>query len=144
MKIAVVRKECGFKRGGAERYCANLCRKLLETGHEVTLLVKECEPDIHPGLRAVRVPVVNLTSSIRNRSFHHNSQTLLGHLDVDLVYALSRTYPADAFRVSDPLHVNWLDIRYPGLFENWLEHLNPRHKQLFHRKELFARQATLA
>ena len=126
----MVRKECGFKRGGAERYCANLCRELLELGHEVTLLARECEPDIHPGLRVVRVPVGNLTSSIRNRSFHHNSQNLLGHLDVDLVYALSRTYPADAFRVSDPLHANWLDIRYPGRFENWLEHLNPRHRTI--------------
>lgn len=99
-------------------------------GHEVTLLARECEPDIHPGLRVVQVPVGNLTSSIRNRSFHLNSQNLLGHLDVDRVYALSRTYPADAFRVSDPLHANWLDIRYPGRFVSWLEHLNPRHRTI--------------
>jgi UDP-glucose:(heptosyl)LPS alpha-1,3-glucosyltransferase len=130
MKIAVVRKECSFRRGGAERYCANLCRCLADMGHQVFVVARECDADVHPDLVHVPVVVGNRSSAVRNLSFHRNSQKAIRQLDVDRVYALSRTYPADAFRVSDPLHATWLDIRYPGRFRNRLERLNPRHRAI--------------
>lgn len=130
MNIAVVRKECSLRKGGAERYCANLCRCLAEMGHRVWVLAHECDRDIHPDLIHVPIPVSNRTSAARNLSFHHNSQRALERLKVDRVYALSRTYPADAFRVSDPLHNSWLDMRYTGRFRNRLERLNPRHRTI--------------
>jgi UDP-glucose:(heptosyl)LPS alpha-1,3-glucosyltransferase len=130
MKIAVVRKECGYRRGGAERYCANLCLYLADMGHRVYVVGRECDDDIHPDLIHVPVSVSNRTSAARNLSFHHNSQRALKDLDVDRVFALSRTYPADAFRVSDPLHDSWLDIRYPGRLRNCMERLNPRHRAI--------------
>lgn len=130
MKIAVIRKECSFRRGGAERYCANLCRCLADMGHEVYVVARECDTDIHPHVRHVPVKVSNRSSAARNRSFHLNSQRALRQLTVDRVYALSRTFPADAFRVSDPLHAAWMDIRYPGRLRRFLEHLNPRHRAI--------------
>ena len=129
-KIALIRKECSLKRGGAERYCANLCRCLAEMGHQVYVVARTCDDDIHPGLIHVPVQVRNWTSSSRNLSFHRNSQRALKDLGIDYVYALSRTYPADAFRISDPLHDSWLDIRYPGWLRNRLERLNPRHRTI--------------
>jgi UDP-glucose:(heptosyl)LPS alpha-1,3-glucosyltransferase len=99
-------------------------------GHQVFVVARECDDDIHPDLIHVPVPVSNLTSASRNRSFHHNSQQALKNLNVDRVYALSRTYPADVFRVSDPLHDSWLDIRYSGWLRNRLERLNPRHRTI--------------
>ncbi|MEJ2200299.1 MAG: glycosyltransferase family 4 protein [Desulfuromonadaceae bacterium] len=130
MNIAVIRKECSFSRGGAERYCANFCRGLAERGHRVYVVAQSCDADIHPGIVHVPVRVNELTSSTRNFSFHHNSQAALAALQVERVFALSRTYPADAFRVSDPLHLSWMRIRYPGRLRHFMESLNPRHRTI--------------
>lgn len=130
MKIAIVRKESGFQRGGAEAYCANLCRCLADMGHQVFLVARECDDNIHPELVHVPVQVRNWSSSARNLSFHRNSQIALKQLNVDRVYALSRTFPADAFRFSDPFHATWLDIRYTARWRNTLERMNPRHRTI--------------
>lgn len=130
MKIAVIRKECGFGRGGAERYCANLCRCLAKLGHEIFVLAQFCDANLHPSIQHVPIACSGLTSSARNRSFHANAQKALQGMSVDRVYALSRSYPADAFRVSDPLHCSWMDIRYPGLIRNLIERCNPRHRTI--------------
>lgn len=130
MKIAVIRKESGFRMGGAEKYCANLCRCLAELGHRVFLVACECDRDIHPNLLHVPVKVSNWSSSARNLSFHRNSQEALRNLDVDCAYGLSRTFPVDAFRISDPLHASWFDIRYTDRWRNMIERLNPRHRTI--------------
>ncbi len=130
MRIAVIRKGCGLNRGGAERYCANLCRCMAELGHEVYVLAEDCDATLHPAIMHVPVVSKGLTSSALNRSFHVNAQKVLATLKVDRVYALSRSWPADAFRVSDPLHSIWLELRYPGRVRNFLERLNPRNRAI--------------
>ena len=130
MRFAVIRKECTFYKGGAERYCANFCRMLAEKGHKVFILAKECDKDINPSITHIPVSVNNFTSSTKNLSFHRNCQQALKILSVDKVYALSRTYPSDGFRVSDPLHLLWMDIRYPGRIANFIQKINPRHKTI--------------
>ncbi|MEZ4485276.1 MAG: glycosyltransferase family 4 protein [Syntrophotaleaceae bacterium] len=129
MKIAVIRKDW-VRPGRAERYCANLCRCLAALGHEIYVLARSCDDDLHPAIRHVPVACTGLTSSARNWSFHANAQKALRRLAVDRVYALSRSYPADAFRVSDPLHCSWMDIRYPGAVRNFIERCNPRHRTI--------------
>jgi UDP-glucose:(heptosyl)LPS alpha-1,3-glucosyltransferase len=128
MKIAVIRQECSFRKGGAERYAANLCRELAEMGHDVRVLAEIFDPEIHPALEHVPVKVNHATSASRGWSFHQNSQQALKGLEVDAVLALSRTFPADAFRVSDPLHRYWMKVRYPGRLRRWIEDRNPRHR----------------
>lgn len=130
MNLAVIRKECTFRKGGAERYAANLCRALAQRGHKVWVLAEHCDPDLHPGIIHVPVRVNRTTSSSRNTSFHQNSQEALTRLQPDAVLALSRTYPSDAFRVSDPLHEFWMRIRYPNPVNRFLQKLNSRHRTL--------------
>jgi UDP-glucose:(heptosyl)LPS alpha-1,3-glucosyltransferase len=130
MKIAVIRQECSFRKGGAERYAANLCRELVEMGHQVWVLAEAFEPSIHPDLVHVPVGVNHITSASRSNSFHRNSQQALAGLDVDAVLALSRSHPSHAFRVSDPLHRFWMKIRYPGKLHRFLQTLNPRHRAI--------------
>ena len=130
MKIAVIRSECSFTKGGAERYAANLCRELCEMGHEVWVLAEIFANDIHPDLKHVPIKVNRTTSSRRNRSFNKNAQIEAQKLKADRVIALSRSYPSDAFRVSDPLHCFWMKIRYPGKIHQFLQSLNPRHKAI--------------
>ena len=130
MKIAVIRSECSFTKGGAERYAANLCRELCEMGHEVWVLSEIFADDIHPDLKHIPIKVNRTSSSLRNRSFNENAQKEACNLDADQIIALSRSYPSDAFRVSDPLHCFWMKIRYPGKIHRFLQSLNPRHKTI--------------
>jgi UDP-glucose:(heptosyl)LPS alpha-1,3-glucosyltransferase len=143
MKIAIIRKECSFRRGGAERYAANLSRALLEAGHRVWMLAETCDADIHPDLEHVPVRVNRATSSSRNRSFHENSQKALASIQPEAVLALSRSFPADAFRVSDPLHRFWMSVRYPGALHRWFQERNPRHRTILSLEEwIFDRRNT--
>ena len=130
MKIAVIRSECSFTKGGAERYAANLCRELCNMGHEVWVFAEIFDDTIHPELQHVPIKVNRTSSSLRNRSFNHNAQKLVRELNPDQVIALSRSSPSDAFRVSDPLHRFWMKIRYPGKIHRFLQSLNPRHKTI--------------
>ncbi len=128
MKIAIVRKECGFFKGGAERYCMNLCAEMASMGHEVYVLSNKFDDSSCGGIKHVRVHVKNRSSSTKNLSFHENCQRILSEIRPDWSYALSRTYPVDAFRVSDPLHAQWMKVRYPGKLRRLLEQANPRHR----------------
>ena len=130
MRIAVIRKECSLNRGGAERYCANLCRELARRGHRVFVLAQRMDQDLHPDLAHVPIRVSAFGSAAKNLSFHRNSQQALKQLRVDRVYALSRSYPADALRVSDPLHAAWMKQRYRSPWRFSLERLNPRHRAI--------------
>lgn len=130
MKIAVIRQECSYRKGGAERYAANLCKSLAEMGHHVWVLAETFDPGIHPALVHIPIKVNRTTSSSRGQSFHKNSQAAVASLDADAVLALSRSFPADAFRVSDPLHRYWMKIRYPGKLHRFLQELNPRHRTI--------------
>ena len=130
MKIAVIRMECSYRKGGAERYAANLCKALAVMGHQVWVLAETFDPAIHPDLIHVPIKVDRTSSWSRNNSFNRNSQEAIAKLDADAVLALSRSFPSDAFRVSDPLHRFWMKIRYPGKFHRWLQELNPRHRAI--------------
>jgi len=130
VKFAIIRSECSYTKGGAERYAANLCRQLCEMGHEVHVLAEIFDPEIHPDLIHHPIKVNRLTSSKRNLSFHENAQAVAAELQADQTIALSRSFPSDAFRVSDPLHCFWIELRYPGKLHRFLQSLNPRHRTI--------------
>ena len=130
MKFAIIRSECSFTKGGAERYAANLCRQLCEMGHRVWVLAEIFDREIHPDLIHIPIKVNRATSATRNLSFNNNARRALKRLEVDQVIALSRAFPSDAFRVSDPLHCYWMGLRYPGKIRNFFERLNPRHRAI--------------
>ena len=130
MKIAIIRSECSFSKGGAERYAANLCRDLCRMGHQVWVIAEIFAPEIHPDLIHVPVKINRTTSASRTLSFNQNAQAALADLEPDQVIALSRSFPSDAFRVSDPLHCYWMGLRYTGKIRNFIESLNPRHRAI--------------
>lgn len=145
MKIAIIRQECSFQRGGAERYCANLCRELANRGHDVHVLAKHLGPDIHPTLKQIPIQINRSTSAARTLSFHHNCQKALKRLHVDRVYALARSYPADAVRISDPLHLAWMRLRYRSRWRYLIERINPRHLAILRlEKSIFQPKNTRA
>ena len=130
MKLAVLRSEVSYTKGGAERYAANLCRELCNLGHEVWVLAEIFDPKVHPDLKHVPIKVNRLTSSTKHLTFNQNAQEALKNLEVDQVIALSRNFPSDAFRVSDPLQCYWMKLRYPGKIRGFIESINPRHRTI--------------
>jgi UDP-glucose:(heptosyl)LPS alpha-1,3-glucosyltransferase len=130
MKIAVIRSEVSYAKGGAERYAANLSRVLCEMGHEVWVLAEILGEDVHPAIHYVPIKVQHWSSAARHRSFQENAQAALANIEPEQTIALARSFPSDAFRVSAPLHCFWMGIRYPGMLRSFIEHLNPRHRTI--------------
>ncbi len=125
MKIALVRPKVGFGLGGAENYTAWVACELARAGHEVYVVADRCEA---PGVRHLRAPICGRGSLIKTLSFFLNARRVLSHERFDVVYATGRFFPADWVRVSDPLHIVWLNRGYDRPPLLWP--LRPRHRLL--------------
>jgi UDP-glucose:(heptosyl)LPS alpha-1,3-glucosyltransferase len=125
MKIAILRKDYNTRGGGAEVYAANMCSALVQRGHEVTVFSETFLAETNKDIRHVRIKRSFLSGFSRTSSFHRKVQKSLKKYggDFDLVFALSRTWPSDVFRVTESLHAEWMKIRY----HKW-NRLNPRHR----------------
>jgi len=130
LEIAIIRKDCGKGRGGAERYCHGLCLGLRDLGHRVLLLAETCDEDIKGSVEFVPLKVRKINSVTKNLSFHRAVQKALLRFPNAVSYALSRTWPVDAFRITDPLHAHTLALRYRLLLKRLWAMLSPRHQVL--------------
>ncbi len=109
MNIAIVRRQCGFEFGGAERYCANVSIGLSHSGHKVTVISDDSSLN---ELTFLRAKVYGRGSILKNLSFFYSVKKILKKHRFDLVYGLSRIENADFLRISDPLHLAWLKLGY--------------------------------
>jgi UDP-glucose:(heptosyl)LPS alpha-1,3-glucosyltransferase len=125
MKIAILRKDYNTRGGGAEVYAANMCSALVQRGHEVTVFSETFAGETNKDIRHVKVKRSLLSGFSRTSSFHRKVQKILKmHRDAfDLVFALSRTWPSDVYRITESLHAEWMKIRY----RKW-NRMNPRHR----------------
>ena len=90
MHIAIVRRHCSLKKGGAERYCVNLFRGLQKLGHRVTIVGEAIDDELKDEVAFVPVPVVRLNSWTKNKSFFVNTGHVLKRHRFDVVHGLSR------------------------------------------------------
>ncbi len=123
MKISLVRPKVGFGLGGAENYTAWVARELARAGHEVSVVADRCEV---PGVRHLRARIYGRGSLAKTISFFLNARRVLSRERFDVIYATSRFFPADWVRVSDPLHIVWLNRGYKRPPLLWP--LRPRHR----------------
>ena len=130
LEIAVIRRDCGKERGGAERYCHGLCMGLADLGHRVILLAETCDEDLEGVVDFVPLKVQKINSVTKNLSLHWAAQEALSRFPNAVSYALSRTWPVDAFRVTDPLHAHSLALRYRSFMKRIWVRLSPRHRVL--------------
>jgi UDP-glucose:(heptosyl)LPS alpha-1,3-glucosyltransferase len=130
IEIAIIRKNCGKGKGGAERYCHGLCMGLRDLGHRVLLLAETCDKDLKESVDFVPLKVRNINSVTKNLSFHWAAQKALLRFPNAVSYALSRTWPVDAFRITDPLHAHTLALRYRSFLKRLWVTLSPRHRIL--------------
>lgn len=130
LEVAIIRRECGKGRGGAERYCHGLCTGLKDLGHRVFLLAETCDEDLKGPAEFVPLKVRKINSVAKNLSFHQAAQKALLRFPNAVSYALSRTWPVDAFRITDPLHAHTLALRYRSYLKRLWTKLSPRHRVL--------------
>jgi UDP-glucose:(heptosyl)LPS alpha-1,3-glucosyltransferase len=131
MHIAIVRRHCSLKKGGAERYCVNLFRGLRKLGHRVTIVGEAIDDELRDEVAFVPVPVVRLNSWTRNKSFFVNTGHVLRKHRFDVVHGLSRVDGLDTFRLTERLQIHWVNMYYRNPVTRWLQHMNPRHRLVF-------------
>ena len=133
MKIAVIRRSCSLKLGGAERYCANVSLGLNSLGHKVTVIAD------YSGLENVdfeRAKVIGRGSILKNLSFFYSVKKLLKEQGFDIVYGLSRVEGVDCLRISDPLHKVWLELGYgESPFHRIIRMFSPRHLSILYQEK---------
>ncbi len=134
LELAVVRRECGFGMGGAERYCAEVVRGLSAHGINVTVVADSMESDVRllsgARLKFEKAAVTGRGSMMKNMSFFMAVRRVLETVDFDLVYGLSRITDADVLRISDPLHAAWLQLGYPSGLLSLFRRFSPRHNSI--------------
>lgn len=123
MHIALIRRRYDPNGGGAEKVAARFVEQFLDRGHRITVFAETYCCDDKPGLNFVQVKRPLLPTLCKTAAFHQSVQKICNPDDFDLVYAMSRTFPADVFRVAEQIHAEWLPINYPAF-----ERLNPRHR----------------
>ncbi len=128
--VTIIRMDCGLGHGGAERYCHSLCEGLLSSGFKVRLVGERCDEDLKGWVDFVPVEVVRINSVTRNLSFHRGVQAALRRYPHTISYSLSRTWPVDIFRVTDPIHRHSLSRKYSSFPGRVWSAISPRHRVL--------------
>lgn len=131
MHIAIVRRHCSLKKGGAERYCVNLFRGLQKLGHRVTIVGEAIDDELKDEVDFLPVPVIKLNSWTKNKSFFVNTGQVLRKHNFDIVHGLSRVDGLDTFRLTERLQIHWVNMYYRNPVTRWLQHMNPRHRLVF-------------
>ncbi len=130
MKVALVKKRYSLRAGGSERYCVNLARRLMAEGHLVTVIGEAIDAELAGEVEFRKVPVNRWTSWTHNRSFAENAGKAAAEGRFDVVYGLGRSFGLDAVRVTERLQSHWVNVRYRGATNRWLQGINPRHRTL--------------
>ena len=128
MKIALVCKKYSLKEGGLERYTVTLSRELVRAGHDVHILANRWQDE--PGVTFHRVPVIRLSSPIKNLSFAYFASRILSKIKADISQSMERISYQDIFRASDGINPVQLLQRYPDRTVRWIKSVGPRRLAL--------------
>lgn len=119
MNIALICKKYSLKEGGLERYTFTLSRELVRAGHEVHILANQWQEE--PGVIFHHVPMIRLSSPIKNLSFAFFANRILSKIKVDISQSMERIFYQDIFRASDGINPVQLLQRYPNRIVRWVK-----------------------
>ncbi|MCF6156987.1 MAG: glycosyltransferase family 1 protein [wastewater metagenome] len=103
MKIALVHQKY-TSHGGTERFIFNFARELLDTGHEVHLIVGKVDEPIDGRIVVHKVPVIKFGRFLKVLGFLLFSQRVLKRHQFDIVQGFGRTIKQDVFRTGGGCH----------------------------------------
>lgn len=107
MRICIVIRRLSQSWGGAERVAVNLCKGLIQNGHEVTVLTANA--DVKP--QGVKVKIIKINknfSPLKILSFQHNIKKNMSLEKFDIVYSLTQIYPVDIYRLGGGIQRHWM------------------------------------
>jgi UDP-glucose:(heptosyl)LPS alpha-1,3-glucosyltransferase len=142
MDVAVVNRLYTLHKGGAERYCVNLCRALAALGHRVTVIGQKIDAALRTEVSFQRVPVLSWTSFLKNLSFASSVSSALSSARHDVVYGLTLAPSVDVVRATGRLHAHWMKFHYPHPWRRTLEHWNPRHRAILDLESFVYRKSS--
>lgn len=132
MKIAVVIKECGLTRGGAERYSARLLKRLVAAKHEVHLFANAWDPELTESVQCHFVPYIRKPLFLKAWSFARNAHRILTRYRFDLILGLTQCFPVDIYRTGGGVYSAYLEARYPNPTERRWKKFLPKIRAMLH------------
>lgn len=130
MRLAISFQRVDPTRGGAETYVADLCRRLVALGHDVTLYADRWNAEALPAdLACERVKAQGWTRWSRIRNFAEASERALKAADHDCVIGLINTWHQDVLIPQGGVHAASLEAnsrRFPPGWRRWLYLLSKR------------------
>ena len=116
MRFAIGLREFSKKRGGAERYLVDLCKRMATEGHEVHVYaedqdVKDSEIHFHP-VKTIRFP-----KSLRLLSFAMRATKEMENGNYDITLGVGNTLSADVLQPHGGVHWAWF-WRSLGAYDN--------------------------
>ncbi len=130
LQVVVIRPACSHLQGGAERYCMMLVKGLLSAGVKVIFIGARIDRHIQQEITFIDTGKRKGPSSLKNYLFHITVQQALTRFPKAVSYSLSRTYPVDIYRLTDPLHSYHLHLNYRSPLKTLLRRLSIRHRLL--------------
>jgi len=142
MKIALVLKKYSLEKGGLERYTVSLSRGLLRAGHEVHVFANTWQQE--PGMVFHHVPIIRLSSPVKNLSFAYFSSQALSKIKFDVIHSMERIFHQDIFRVSDGINPIQILQNYPNPFVRKFKEMGPRRLALHYlERRIFQRNGSM-
>ncbi len=116
MRFAIGLREFSKKKGGAERYLVDLCRRMAAEGHEVHVYAEhqdgeDSEIHFHP-VQTIRFP-----KSLRLLSFAIRATKEMGKGNYDITFGVGNTLKADVLQPHGGVHWAWF-WRSLGAYDN--------------------------
>jgi UDP-glucose:(heptosyl)LPS alpha-1,3-glucosyltransferase len=138
LRLAVNYRCVDPRKGGAETYVADLCRRLAEAGHMVHLYADRwAEGVLPPGVECVRVPAPGRTESQRIWSFAENSEAALRSARHDCSIGLINTWYHDVLIPQGGVHGASLEANARRFPPGWRRALYVAAKRANPRSRLY-------
>ena len=134
MRLAVNYQRVDPSKGGAETYVVDLCRSLIQAGHQVDLYAESWRDDVlPPEVRAVKVEAPGPSKLARIMAFGRNSETAMARGNHDCSVGFINTWSTDVLIPQGGVHGGSLEAnskRYPAGIRRSLyllgKRLNPK------------------
>ena len=120
MRLAITFQRVDPSKGGAETYVADLCRRLVSLGHDVTLLANEWNVDALPReVACVKVEAPGWSRARRIWSFAENSEIALKANPHDASIGFINTWHQDILIPQGGVHQGSLDANSQRFPSGW-------------------------
>ncbi len=131
MRLAITFQRVDPSKGGAETYVADLCRRLVAAGHDVSLFANEWKADALPGdVRCVKVEAEGWTRSRRIWDFAVSSEIALRADPHDCSIGFINTWHQDILIPQGGVHAGSLEANAKRFAAGWRRSLYVASKRM--------------